>query len=184
MEIYYLHGFNSAPKVNSAKVKSIQTRFPDARVYSPLLDYRDNNVFVNLKEIALRSNVRFVGTSLGGFVALYLSAVYGCTSYVFNPSINPSTSLKRYIGTNTNYVTNEVYEWTESHISKFEEIEVILDHTDIESYNTKVFCGTNDDVIPIEIARQYFIDAKLPIREYDDGHRFSKYFEKALFSII
>ena len=69
--ILYVHGFNSAG--GGAKAVAITKQFPKYKVLSPTFNYKDfKSVLKQLNSLFLMNKINLVvGTSLGGFFALY-----------------------------------------------------------------------------------------------------------------
>ena len=113
MNIIYFHGFNSASKKGN-KYLALESVF-NQEIHIPNLDYTSPTLFENTREYLNSLNGRklVVGTSLGGYMAMHFATLGKCEAWVFNPTTNPHKSLKKYLGTQTNFVTGEVYEWTD-----------------------------------------------------------------------
>lgn len=122
-KILYIHGFNSAG--GGHKSQEISKMFPDCQILSPTFDYK-NPADVQRK---LDSTIRIqkinvvVGTSLGGFFAIYSSAKHKIHAVIINPTTKPSETLKAMIGKQKNYVTKETYQFTDSDLRKYSDFE-------------------------------------------------------------
>ena len=98
--IIYLHGFNSGP---GEKTEELKKNFPELRIISPQLPVNPIDAINLIKSIIdenPKATYHIIGTSLGGFYAMYLSSVYGpeyeIIYYVINPAFLPHISLKKY----------------------------------------------------------------------------------------
>ncbi|MEZ4987839.1 MAG: YqiA/YcfP family alpha/beta fold hydrolase [Saprospiraceae bacterium] len=103
--ILYIHGFNSDGE--GWKADALRRQFPQANVLAPDLPPNPEEVIAILADIAQEAGASLlaIGTSLGGFYARYLSARFGCPTWLFNPSITPDLTLdSRGIG--------QFYTWT------------------------------------------------------------------------
>lgn len=59
-----------------------------------------------------------MGSSLGGYIASYLTEKYQVKSLLINPAVRPYELLADFLGKQTNPYTNETYELTEGHIGE------------------------------------------------------------------
>ncbi|MBR4786815.1 MAG: hypothetical protein IK013_02900 [Bacteroidales bacterium] len=121
--ILYIHGFNSAGGGHKAQL--LQEMFPECKVLSPTFDCKNPQAIRSKLDSLMRTqNIRMViGTSLGGFFALYCSMKHHKQAVIINPTTKPSQTLRKFIGKQKNFVTGEVYQVTEADIAKYEKFE-------------------------------------------------------------
>lgn len=122
--VVYLHGFNSGPK--SAKVEKIAKWCEENGHEFLAVEY---NSYDGMGAFAkLQNQIRtlphddtvLVGTSLGGFWALYFSQLYGIKAMALNPTVDPFTTLRKYVNqTLKNFSTGEVFEFDDVDLSSF-----------------------------------------------------------------
>ena len=73
------------------------------------------------KLISSKSDVCFVGSSLGGFYATWLVENRpGTKAVLLNPAIDPHVGLRAYLGPQKNLHTGEPYELTQAHLREWE----------------------------------------------------------------
>ena len=99
MKILYLHGFGSFFDPESDKIRSLGKL---GTVVGVDIDYNLGSMAVSdrLGRVILNEKPDLlVGTSLGGYWAACLGEQWGITFVALNPSIRPSESLLRYVGT-------------------------------------------------------------------------------------
>lgn len=66
----------------------------------------------------------FIGSSLGGYYATYLTEKYSGTAVLINPSVKPYETLTAYLGENKFYFDEGCWDFNESHIRQLEEMDV------------------------------------------------------------
>ncbi len=108
--ILYIHGFNSAG--NAMKAKKFIQYFPDYKIVAPTLDYYNespDNLISQLKhEVETHDIEMIVGTSLGGMMTMYMSALCGLKALAINPASRPNEALRQFVGVKlVNYATGE-----------------------------------------------------------------------------
>lgn len=129
--IIYLHGFNSWGETHN-KAKFLAEQLPEIDVYSPSYPSNDPDMAIQIvnnlisKRAYPDDKVMFVGSSMGGFFAQYLSKKHNGKCVLINPATQITKTLKRCIGENTNYVTNETYTLTEENVAAFGKYDVTI----------------------------------------------------------
>jgi len=139
--IYYIHGFNSGIKKDRIELLS---KLLETEVIG--LEYKsEESYFYNLGY--LDSQIRklgnpdaIIGTSLGAFYAQNLSREYNCMTVLINPCLNPKETLTKWIGTNTNYATGNVYDLKEKIINTYDVNELTF------NTQTLVILATGDEL--------------------------------------
>jgi predicted esterase YcpF (UPF0227 family) len=125
--ILYLHGFNSAGNGNTAEM--LRAALPGATVHSPT--YPCERPLLTLAMLLAQADVLkrapepfiVVGTSLGAFWARTVSQQCGVPAVMVNPAVYPSTQLRRRLGMNTNFSTGVAYDFPESALAEYSEVE-------------------------------------------------------------
>jgi len=169
--IIYLHGFNSAG--SGSKVNLLKTLGMD--VIAPSYPSNDIDKAIKIVSNIIEDNkdkdkeIMLVGSSMGGFMAQYLSQKYNTMLVLINPATNITQTLKLYIGNNTNYLTGEKYILTEQDIAKFTQY-------DIKQYRNELgallLLDKNDNVIDHSIALNKY-KGHADIKLFEGGsHRF------------
>lgn len=192
--LIYIHGFNSASQdergnilLSKSKLR-ILTDFcaqNDFRFLAPNLDYLNvDEVIVRLIKLEnqLVSNgyeVNYIGTSLGGFFAEYMAMITCTKAIMINPAINPSTTLKRYIGPCQNYANNHEYIWTQENCDAFKPYEEDLLEFPRGEVPRTILLDMGDELLDSsETIRKY--EGKVEFHTYEGGsHRFD-HLEEAL----
>lgn len=176
-KIIYIHGFMSSGE--SEKAKQLREYFPNATVISPDFSPSPKEVIQQLRNIiapGIQPTIA-VGTSLGGFYALYLANYVGIPSFIINPSLEPHVSLQDKIGHHKRYNTGADYHFTAEYLFELKEIFDRIQKTDKESYNMNFYLSNDDEVLNFEKLNLYF-PYRRTLKRFDNaGHRFSKFSE-------
>ncbi|OOE82574.1 esterase YqiA [Salinivibrio siamensis] len=133
--LLYLHGFNSSPQ--SLKARQMQDycaqHRPDIEVLVPQLPSHPEPTVQLLHELVTRFSethqLGLVGSSLGGFLATWLSERYQLPAVLINPAVRPYELLQDYVGEQVNPYTQERYTLEAADINALREIDVpVLSH--------------------------------------------------------
>jgi predicted esterase YcpF (UPF0227 family) len=149
-KLMYIHGAFSAFKPDSPKVVALSKEFDVCGTnYDMEKSYQDNVKM--LRDFAVKECVDFiVGTSLGGLYAAEVSLSLSIPGILINPSVEPYSTLPRYIGEHTNFVTGNSIHFTKELAESFPK--------NIPLYNHHLtFLGMKDDLIDAERTRQLII---------------------------
>ena len=123
--------------------------------------------------------VALIGSSLGGYYAIWLAERYDCPAVMINPSIRPYDLLKDYLGVNTNQYTGETYEFTEGLVIQLRALDITR-VTRPSRYLLMVQKG--DAVLDYRQAVEKFPDSPTIIEE-DGTHEFQG-FERHLETVV
>lgn len=163
--IIYIHGFGSSGEANKAKLLRAHFHEKGIRFIAPSLPTIPDLAIHTLDELIesylANETVYLMGSSLGGYYALYLSDKYHLKAVLINPAINAPETLDRAIGHGVNYYDNSAYEWNASHVEMLESYE-------IEEPNLKnlfVLLQKGDEVLDYEEAFDVLEGAKMIVEE-------------------
>jgi len=112
--LLYIHGFASS--AHSHKAAVLRRHF-DA-VYAPSLSHIPTLAVETLAEFirALPEAPLLIGSSLGGYYALYLSQRFDLPAVLVNPVVQLTTPLAQVVGMNRHYFDGSRFEFTEAHL--------------------------------------------------------------------
>lgn len=171
VKVVYIHGF--ASDKNSSTFSRILEAYPKAIA----LEYSSEKLFEEnmqslLAQIAGFDDIVFVGSSLGGYYAMQLSiaAKAYCRCVLINPCVNPSESLKKYIGKQLNFQTNEYFDFTLEATQSYPPLAM-------PSYSgtpTVVLLAKDDEVLDYKTAES-LLKPYTQIDYITGGHRLSDY---------
>jgi len=155
--ILYIHGFGSSGK--GGKALEFKRYFKEQNIpfIAPSLSYVPELAIDTLKQlIESYDDVTLIGSSLGGYYAIYLAEKYGLKAVLINPAVDSSKTLRRVLdlgGMAKNYFDNTQFTWNENHVS-------MLQHYRVERVKYGEYLlllQTGDDVLDYKEAL-----AKLP----------------------
>jgi len=183
--IIHLHGFASVG--TGVKYDALVAEFGEDNVISPNLPLNPDDVEPMLdsivRECAKREKstpIVFVGTSLGGFWANYMSQKWDCPCVLVNPSMFPSHTMFFVSGmTMCNFATGLPFTVPIDIVPSFMKREKFLeDNTNGELIN--LFVARDDNILDYKVTlRQTPQTASTQIFE-DGGHRFEKHWPSVL----
>ncbi len=173
--IIFIHGFGSS----GFSFKADRTReYYEGKesVLSPSLSYVPHLAIKTLEEIIeyalTKESVKLIGSSLGGYYAIYLSNKYNLKAVLINPAVNAPKTLSEYEGMATNYYDLSKFEWNGSYVKQLKEIDVLNPNQD----NLLLMLQKGDEVLDYKEAIDKLPNAKLILEEGGD-HSFLGYKE-------
>ena len=126
--ILYIHGFNSSPQSFKAQKTTeyiaqlaAANKDSDLEILVPKVPCYPQQAFEYIEKLYLEHQDKItgiMGSSLGGYIATYLTEKYQVKSVLINPAVRPYELLADHIGPQTNPYTNETYQLTEAHIDE------------------------------------------------------------------
>lgn len=126
--ILYLHGFRSSPK--SFKARLMQEHFQAAgapeRLLCPQLPVSPRAAMQLSRELCASlpaSELVLVGSSLGGFYATALAEDLGCRAVLLNPAITPARELRKHIGLQQAWHSDQQLDFRAEYIDELVAIE-------------------------------------------------------------
>jgi len=117
--ILYIHGFASSGL--GAKARAVREYFRD-EVLAPSLPYVPDLAVDTLEQMLHHCRehcdepIGVMGSSLGGFYALWLAERHALPAVLINPSLRPWETLAAHTGEGTNYYDGARFEWTPRHV--------------------------------------------------------------------
>jgi predicted esterase YcpF (UPF0227 family) len=175
MNIIYIHGFRSSG--DSSKAALMRSAFPKSTIFSPTLSPDPEQAITELQRIihTNKGNVLLVGTSLGGFYALYLSCLFKIPCIALNPAWQPHVTLKRKIGNDTRYDSQEPYHFLPEYIEKLDVMHSRLSSMGKEPSLLNIYLATDDEELTFEGLPLLF-PACRKYQWFDHcGHRFTRF---------
>lgn len=150
MKALYIHGFNSAGF--GGKVDDFRRAMGAQDVISPNLPTQPQAALALLNDLvkALKpTGVFLVGSSLGGYYCLRLALEHQVKAVLINPALKDvAPGLRSYLGTQTNYKTGEVYQWTESDLAALQTMQLNdADWPELKPW-VRAYLDQDDELLP------------------------------------
>ena len=167
----YIHGFASSAK--SKKVTLLKKRFNSVKSIDlspePFKAIRELEEFI-AKQKRPRS-ITLIGSSLGGYYAIYLSAKYSLKAILINPAIYPYKTLEKYKNQKVRYHSKDgIFYFKDSYLEQLKE----LKREDIDNSKILLLLQTGDEVLDYREALDYLPNVKYYI-ESGGSHRFDNF---------
>ena len=115
-ELIYIHGFESCGKGNKTEILS-----KHFKVIAPNLPTYPFDA-INTLDSLIKPDSILVGSSLGGYYAIYLAEKYGLKAVLINPSLKPYKTLKRYVGIQYRYCDNKPFMWKKEYLKELKKL--------------------------------------------------------------
>ncbi|TDF38359.1 esterase YqiA [Alteromonadaceae bacterium M269] len=174
--LIYLHGFLSSPQ----SVKAVQTKdffaehYPQVNFVVPQISNYPDLAIAQLRELVSQyqnTRLRFIGSSMGGFLSTHLVSQFGGKAVLINPAVEPHILLKDYLGEHTNPYTGEVFDLESHHMQILKEL--LVDPLP-NPENFWALLQTEDETLDYRLAERKYQDSKLTIEQGGD-HSFVGY---------
>jgi len=173
--IFYFHGFASSG--SSWKVESLKETLSGVKIFAPTWPVDPAGVveFYD-RESALQGKPRLlIGSSLGGFYALYLACRDHLPAVLINPSVTPWRTLAGYVGTHKRYYSGDSFEWKTDYLETLELMGEELKGFGSNEGNLHFFLAADDEVLDLQVIPGLFPGAGT-IRFFDNcGHSFMRF---------
>jgi len=163
--ILYIHGFGSSGVGGKSTQFRDYFKCKNVPFIAPSLSYVPELAIKTLEEfIESYDEISLIGSSLGGYYAMYLAQKYGLKAVLINPAMNSAKTLKRAInkqGYARNYYDGSSFEWNEGHIKMLEQY--VVNRLNDENYFLLLQKG--DDVLDYKEALEIIPNAKFVVEE-------------------
>ena len=111
--ILYFHGFKSSSESSKAQeFKNFVSKYTkNAKIIIPDLDDNFEKAHLQIEKLISDNSpeIVFMGSSLGGYSALYYSQIHGVEAVLINPAIPPLSGFEIHLGENENYATGKKF---------------------------------------------------------------------------
>ncbi|MCF2949076.1 esterase YqiA [Paraglaciecola aquimarina] len=178
--VIYLHGFLSSPQSFKAQQTKafVNRHYPKLTLEVPKLANYPLQAAQTIENIIAQhpnKKLRFVGSSLGGYLSTYMREKYGGKAVLVNPAVKPYDLLVDYLGEHTSPYTDEAFLLEHKHITEL----ISLDSPRVTNLlNYWVLLQTADETLDYRQAEQKYHGCKMTIEPGGD-HSF-QHFERFL----
>lgn len=118
--IIYIHGFASSGMGNKAQAFRQYFKSRSIEFFAPSLSPVHTLAMQTLTECieacSHKNSIRLIGSSLGGFYAMYLAERYDLKAVLINPAIKPHALLMNQVGQVQNFYDGAGFEWQQHHV--------------------------------------------------------------------
>jgi len=166
-QILYIHGFKSCGE--GEKSRTIKRHFHINMItHTPNLPFSPKKAVKFLEDLITPDTV-LVGSSLGGYYAMYLAEKYHLKAVLLNPSIKPYKTLKPYIGIQYRYCDCKPFEWKSKYLKELKKFK-----TEPKRGTYLVLLQSRDEVLNYKEALKKFENYKKAkiVVEHGGNHRF------------
>lgn len=166
MRVLYIHGFNSSPESQKARIIARHCRQlqPPPSIQIPALP-PDPDAAIALLESLVREHEPnlLVGSSLGGYYATWLAERHGLKAVLINPAVSPWRHLAReFLGRHRNPHSGEEFEITPAHLESLRRLDV---EQPSRPENFLLLAQTGDEVLDYRLAVERYAGAWQIIQE-------------------
>jgi len=173
--ILYIHGFNSSPQSFKAERfrQYLEKSAFQVNFICPQIAPSPREAIAQLEAIVekyIEQPLYVVGSSLGGYLSIFLAQKYQLKACLVNPAIRPYELLADYIGWQENPYTKEEYRVEQAHLKDLKAIE--QQKIDINRY--LVMVQTGDEVLDYRQAIEKFQNSQLIVQQGGD-HSFENF---------
>ena len=172
--VIYIHGFGGSGKGVKASLFREHFKQKGVKFLAPSLSYTPTLAVSTLEEIIQNcnnNNIKLIGSSLGGFYAIYLANKYNLKAVLINPSTNPMQTLGKIVKEQNqralNFFDLSYFDFNLNHIYMLKNYYT----KDIKKELFLLMLQKDDDVIDYTIAKDKFSGAKMII-DSGGGHSF------------
>lgn len=183
--ILYIHGFGSSGQGGKSKLFREYFKAQGVKYLAPSLSFIPELAISTLEEIieaCQDEELVLMGSSLGGYYAIYLAEKYKLKAVLINPSIKPYETLKKVLGDNSSfYDGNFSFSWGEAQVESLKPFGAEIKNK--EQY--LLLARRGDEVLDYREAEKKLAGAKMIIEDGGD-HGFldiDRHFEE-IFSFI
>jgi predicted esterase YcpF (UPF0227 family) len=176
--ILYFHGFKSSS--NSGKAQEfksfVENHTSQTKIIIPDLedDFKEAHKQIETLIDKNSPNILYMGSSLGGYYALYFAQIYKSKSVLINPAIAPLNDFEIHLGKNENYATGNKFTISKDDISYIRS----LHHKKIlEPKNNLILLESGDEILNYVESSSYFRGSYIDIF-YGGNHSYTSIKEK------
>lgn len=126
--VIYLHGFLSSPQSQKAvqTLEYVKANYPSLILEVPQLANYPNDAVAIIEQLVAEhkdKKLRFIGSSLGGFLSTFMVEKYSGRAVLINPAVRPFELLVDFMGENINPNTQQLFSLENKHIDELRQLD-------------------------------------------------------------
>ena len=176
--ILYFHGFKSSSDSGKAQEfkKFIENKTSQTKIIIPDLkdDFKEAHKQIESLIEKNSPNILYMGSSLGGYYALYFAQLYKTKSVLINPAIPPLKDFEIHLGKNENYATGNKFTISKDDISYVRSLHY---KKILEPKNNLILLESGDEILNYVETSSYFRGSYIDIF-YGGNHSYTSIKEK------
>jgi predicted esterase YcpF (UPF0227 family) len=174
--VIYLHGFLSSPQSQKATqtLKFVRTNYPNLIIEIPRLANYPNEAVAIIEQLVAKhkgNKLRFIGSSLGGFLSTFMIEKYSGKAVLINPAVRPFELLGDFLGEHINPYTQQPFLLENKHIDELRQLNT---PTLQATSNYWVLLQTADETLDYRQAETKYQEHKVTIEQGGD-HSFQDF---------
>lgn len=181
--VIYVHGFKSSARAQKSVLTKeyIQNFEPDVVFDAHDLPDHPKTAFDEMSKMVKEYidkgyRVSLIGSSMGGFCSIYLSAKFNIKAVLINPCVYPWNLIPKLLGKQSNPFTGAEFEVT---MDQAEDTKKIASMYNINPRLLAMYLQRGDEVLPYQDSASLLHDAAIVHIEDGGSHRYDG-FEKHL----
>ncbi len=175
--VLYIHGFASSGEGAKARMFREHYRKSGVKFFAPSLSFIPELAVRTIEEVVRNCEIDgIIGSSLGGYYAVFLAKKYNKKAVLINPSTRPQETLKKVLGeVDCFYDGVSRFCWDENHIKALEMFHITKPPVE----NLLLLSQKGDETLDYTVAVEYLKGAQMIVEE-GGSHGFdgiARYFE-------
>ena len=174
--VIYLHGFLSSPQSQKATqfFEYVRANHPNLTIEIPQLANYPNDALAIIEKLIAKhkgKKLRFIGSSLGGFLSTFMVEKYLGKAVLINPAVRPFELLVNFLGEHINPNTQQPFLLEKKHIDELRQLDTPTLNPASDYW---VLLQTADETLDYREAETKYQDYKLSIQQGGD-HSFQDF---------
>ena len=174
--VIYLHGFLSSPQSQKATqtLEFVRANYPNLVIEIPQLANYPNDAVAIIEQLVTKhkgNKLRFIGSSLGGFLSTFMVEKYSGKAVLINPAVRPFELLVDVLGEHINPNTQQTFLLENKHIEELRQLDTLTLDPKSDYW---VLLQTADETLDYRLAETKYQDYKLSIEQGGD-HSFQDF---------
>lgn len=159
----YIHGFGGSGQGLKASLFREHFKGTQRAFIAPSLSHIPDLAISTLEELieSYNGDVTLIGSSLGGYYAVYLANKYNLKAVLLNPSTQPYITVKKILESDPLYYKSYNFVITDEHIDMLKKYETILEDPSF----VMLMVQTGDTLLDHKKAVKLFFSSKQIIEE-------------------